>query len=171
MSIGFGLFMNLYELGYINKENNMNIFVSNDNDYKIELSRKETKLWKQDSFFNYFCKLCFVNSLGNKVFEITMSEIEASILIDNMEEILNNLSVGNQLHVPIDYTITNGFIHYEFVFIKHEEYISIQIIENNTICRIRMNFYYDTFEELIEMMFFTFIIDIYDELNDIKEVY
>lgn len=78
-----------------------NVFISTDKDYIIELERKNLNLFSfgsDDNSLKYLCIMRFKNNLGVVIKEITISDLTASIFIDNIYNFLEFGSMDCYFH-------------------------------------------------------------------------
>lgn len=60
-------------------------FITQDNSFIIELSRKDSSLFQDiNKSYKCFCILSFKNNIGTIIKQISMTDIEISILLDNI---------------------------------------------------------------------------------------
>ena len=109
----FTILSNLYYSGVMKKED-MAIIETFNKDFKIELVRKESKLWFTDKSFKFLCIFKFYNSLGLPLFEIVTNEIDIFIMIDNIYHYNENNI--NEIEIPIN-TNSSNLKRYKFIFI------------------------------------------------------
>ena len=158
--------LNLYNANIMRKEE-VARFKSKNKDYLIELTREPAQLWYTDTSFKFLCKLSFKNNLGIEVLKLVFNENDIYILIDNLNSFYN-LKIDE---ITIPALISNGN-SYTFIFNKvndNNNSCIMRIIENDCINRVTIEFDINSFLDFVDLMFFTFIvdIDIYSPINDI----
>lgn len=165
----FTILSNLYYSGVMKKED-MAIIETFNKDFKIELVRKESKLWFTDKSFKFLCIFKFYNSLGLPLFEIVTNEIDIFIMIDNIYHYNENNI--NEIEIPIN-TNSSNLKRYKFIFTRNLNVYNntimtiteYDIIQKRYIDRIKIEFDEDTFNSFTNLIYFTFLIDIDGFIN------
>jgi hypothetical protein len=148
------------------KNDNMALFKTFENDYSIELSRIDRRLWSFGGNFEYICKFRFINNLN---IEITTTEIDMFGFIDAIYQYLEfNM-------IDITYSLNNTSLsNFSISFYKDIETNNHNMIisEYNSIIgsminRLKITFDEDKLSEFLDLIYFTFLIDI-DERGEMS---
>lgn len=145
------IMLNLYECGFIKEdENNVAVIKSTNNDYEIQFKRININS-QFNNYFNYFCNFKFLdNQLKIVLFEMNLSEIEVSILVDSLYQYLEfnmkDITIPfRQFRIVLDQVELNNYNMY--------------IYENN-LKRLSIKFDDTDLLDYINIMYFVFLIDL-----------
>ena len=156
----------------IDKEDkpDMAIFKTINNDYIIELERKEVSVWNEDNNYKYLCTFIFKNSIGIPILQLTTSEEYIKNLLDvvynyiefNMNDIFTEFNGSNlntnyfsfRFQKDIDNFNNNTLTVYQSNLYDH----------NQLIPRIKIEFDSESLADFLNLIYFIFLIDIDDSL-------
>lgn len=162
---------NMYSLGYIDRNENdkPTVFISSNKDYKIEMYRKEFSLWSTESSFKYLCIFDIKTILDIPVLKIILSEEDIMRLLDSVYAYL-------EFNMPDIYIYfnanTTNLVQTVFQFKKirnnDKDYyldqliiFNLNLVNQQLIPKLSIIFNdEDDIEELLEKIYYTFIIDI-----------
>lgn len=135
----------------------MTRFTTLDNDYIIEMEREENKVYRFEDTFNYLCKFHIKNNLNTLILDILLNEKDIYVLLDSIYSYIEfNMK---EISIPVS--------NYLFNFERYYNLITLSIIECNNmyhsaITRIKTDFNDEKLSEFIDLIYFTFLIDIDD---------
>lgn len=153
----------------------MAIFNTINKDYIIELTRKDFKLWNTNKSFKYLCKILFKNNLNIPLLEITTNEESIFNIIDCLNQFLE-FNMGD-IVIPINNMSTSLT---QFIFKLERDFsgnmknsIIFAVGEYNSyhqqmIDRIKIQFDEESLYNFMDIMYFSFLIDI-DSNRDIMD--
>ena len=95
------ILINMYYSGLVNRETNIMSVFKVDNDFTIEMERKDAlqTMFSSYSSFKYHCYIRFKDSLGRELICLDMSEVDAFIMIDNLSEYLSTCYIFDEFLV------------------------------------------------------------------------
>lgn len=135
----------------------MTRFTTLNNDYIIEMEREDNKVYRFENSFNYLCKFHIKNNLDILVLDILLNEKDIYVLLDSIYSYIEfNM---HEISIPVS--------NYLFNFERYYNLITLSIIECNNmyhsaITRIKTDFNDEKLSEFIDLLYFTFLIDIDD---------
>lgn len=172
---------NMYNNGNI-KDENMATFTTYDNQYRFELSRENAQLWYTDTSYKFKCKIKIYDNLTNNLLRtITCSEEDIKNILDCYTQ-MNDYCTQNIYVPPFNPHNSNGnfyFIEMELYRVNMMEDIMEDIssrwfnineynpLNNTTVRVISIKMDVDELEELIDIMYFIFLIDIESNPNSL----
>ena len=165
---------NMYYQGTVQHENMAKLKTRN---YVIEMYREEVGVEFLNVQYCYRCILVFKDLLGNEVRRLVFSEAQAATLIDNMSMVVYNDYI--ELHCLSNIlgpTINETYSIVLKAAEEHEEYhINFQILCYNNILEtvqpvLTTVLTLDELDELINMMFFVYLIDLVSDRKSIYQV-
>ena len=155
--------------GSIRKESEMSIFTSPMKDYTIEMERTPVSIWFTENSFKYFCKFTFKNNLGIKVLELTTTEEDITRFLENVytaiefgmssiPEHFNPNSSGLQMF--------SFMIDRDLAFLNSFTLTVLQYNPMNQVLipRLKIDLPDDNFYEFLNLIYFSFLIDIDERL-------
>lgn len=148
---------NIYSFSNLREDNTMTRFTTLDNDYIIEMEREENKVYRFEDTFNYLCKFHIKNNLNTLILDILLNEKDIYVLLDSIYSYIEfNMK---EISIPVS--------NYLFNFERYYNLITLSIIECNNmyhsaITRIKTDFNDEKLSEFIDLIYFTFLIDIDD---------
>ena len=140
---------NIYSFSNLREDNSMTRFTTLNNDYIIEMEREDT--------FNYLCKFHIKNNLDILVLDILLNEKDIYVLLDSIYSFIEfNM---HEISIPVS--------NYLFNFERINNIINLSIVECNNfyktnITRVKIDFNDDKLSQFIDLLYFTFLIDIDD---------
>lgn len=167
MSVNSALMKGLYDMNVIKKEDNTHAtFISEDNDIIIDMDRSVRKVFfSENNGFDYFCTLTFKNNLGVVLKQIVISELDVSILIDNIYNLLEGRMNEVYVHFNsydsscIDIAIkieTNANMVQQSYY---QTFTLYNYINQQLIPILNFNII-DNIVEFVELLYSTFLIDL-----------
>lgn len=163
---------NMYLANLIDKEDkpDMAIFKTINNDYIIELERKEVSIWNEDNNYKYLCTFIFKNSIGIPILQLTTSEE----YIKNLLDVIYNYIEFNMFDIFTEFNGSNLNTNYfSFRFQKDTDNSDNDILtvyqsnlydHNQLIPRIKIEFNSESLADFLNLIYFIFLIDIDDSL-------
>ena len=148
---------NIYSFSNLREDNTMTRFTTLDNDYIIEMEREENKVYRFEDTFNYLCKFHIKNNLNTLILDILLNEKDIYVLLDSIYSFIEfNM---HEISIPVS--------NYLFNFERINNLITLSIIECNNfyktnITRVKIDFNDDKLSQFIDLLYFTFLIDIDD---------
>lgn len=148
---------NIYSFSNLKEDNSMTRFITLNNDYIIEMERENNKVYRFENSFNYLCKFHIKNDLNTLVLDILLNEKDIYVLLDSIYSFIEfNMK---EISIPVS--------NYLFNFERINNIINLSIVECNNfyrtnITRIKIDFNDDKLSQFIDLLYFTFLIDIDD---------
>lgn len=148
---------NIYSFSNLREDNTMTRFTTLNNDYIIEMEREDNKVYRFENSFNYLCKFHIKNNLDILVLDILLNEKDIYVLLDSIYSFIEfNM---HEISIPVS--------NYLFNFERINNIINLSIVECNNfyktnITRVKIDFNDDKLYQFIDLLYFTFLIDIDD---------
>ena len=148
---------NIYSFSNLREDNTMTRFTTLDNDYIIEMEREDNKVYRFENSFNYLCKFHIKNNLDILVLDILLNEKDIYVLLDSIYSYIEFNMI--EISIPVS--------NYLFNFERINNIINLSIVECNNfyktnITRVKIDFNDDKLSQFIDLLYFTFLIDIDD---------
>lgn len=148
---------NIYSFSNLREDNTMTRFTTLNNDYIIEMEREDNKVYRFENSFNYLCKFHIKNNLNTLILDILLNEKDIYVLLDSIYSYIEfNMK---EISIPVS--------NYLFNFERINNIINLSIVECNNfyktnITRVKIDFNDDKLSQFIDLLYFTFLIDIDD---------
>lgn len=148
---------NIYSFSNLREDNTMTRFTTLNNDYIIEMEREDNKVYRFENSFNYLCKFHIKNNLNTLILDILLNEKDIYVLLDSIYSYIEfNMK---EISIPVS--------NYIFNFERINNIINLSIVECNNfyktnITRVKIDFNDDKLSQFIDLLYFTFLIDIDD---------
>ena len=148
---------NIYSFSNLREDNTMTRFTTLNNDYIIEMEREDNKVYRFENSFNYLCKFHIKNNLDIPVLDILLNEKDIYVLLDSIYSYIEFNMI--EISIPVS--------NYLFNFERINNIINLSIVECNNfyktnITRVKIDFNDDKLSQFIDLLYFTFLIDIDD---------
>ena len=148
---------NIYSFSNLREDNTMTRFTTLNNDYIIEMEREDNKVYRFENSFNYLCKFHIKNNLNTLILDILLNEKDIYVLLDSIYSYIEFNMI--EISIPVS--------NYLFNFERINNIINLSIVECNNfyktnITRVKIDFNDDKLSQFIDLLYFTFLIDIDD---------
>ena len=148
---------NIYNFSNLKEDNTMTRFTTLNNDYIIEMEREDNKVYRFENSFNYLCKFHIKNNLNTLILDILLNEKDIYVLLDSIYSYIEFNMI--EISIPVS--------NYLFNFERINNIINLSIVECNNfyktnITRVKIDFNDDKLSQFIDLLYFTFLIDIDD---------
>lgn len=175
MSSEYSIINNMYFQGTVKHSNSNNLRVK---DCIIEIERQEVNKEFFDLQYRYRCTLKFKDLLGRVIREVSFSEMQAQILIDN----INTFVYDNYANMYVLTGITgSSSVETYSIFLKESENkdndfcVILQLLCNNAVLQQTFPIFTVTLDlqeldDLLNVMFFVYLIDLVSERQGIYQV-
>lgn len=116
MSIKNNILINIINQNNITDNSYIGIYHTVDHNYKIHFSRKNS-LSLFNNEYEYICKISIYNNLDILLKEITTTELDIQLLIDNLNQLLDSSNTVEDIHFYFNttdpYTISSDWISFQ----------------------------------------------------------
>lgn len=186
MSLETTVMKNLIDMGIVDKGSDMYCsYRTPDGNYIINMNRKKRLSFLSDTSDScYFCSIEILTNMNTPILSFQTNEIDISRLIDEFYNLVE-YDIGDSIYHYINPNNTNCIpkmiglykkdyqlpIEYNMYNMMYNQMVSsdylieiFDIIDESFVKRISIPMNKSTTEELLEKMYYTFLIDVPDEL-------
>ena len=163
MNLKNNILYNMYQMGIIIEDDDMAVFTTYDGQYRLELRRENYQLWCTDTSYKYKCFIDIYNNItGTLIVTLNLSEDDVMNLLDCYTQMFEYGM--NSIIIPaLKPYNANGNYYVIGLEINRLYVLEYNPLINLTVQLISIQLDISEFEDLMDLIYFIFLIDLEPE--------